>query len=78
MGETTDEYFLGHILILVPEGATADVIMDKQNKASDILKKLRSGANFYQISASSSDAQNALEGGGLGVALGQPAPRNFL
>ena len=50
VGETTDEYLLGHILILVPEGATADVITDKQNKASDILKKLRSGANFYQIS----------------------------
>ena len=77
VGETTDEYFLGHILILVPEGATADVITDKQNKASGILKKLRSGANFYQISASSSDAQNALEGGGLGWRSANQLPEIF-
>ena len=77
VGETTDEYLLGHILILVPEGANADVITDKQNKASDILKKLSSGANFYQISASSSDAQNALEGGGLGWRSANQLPEIF-
>ncbi len=73
-----DHYLLAHILVLVPEGATADMILEKKVKADEILSKLKEGANFRQISASSSDAQNALEGGSLGWRTADQLPEIFI
>jgi peptidyl-prolyl cis-trans isomerase SurA len=60
------EYRLAHILILVPEQANATQIEAKRKRALQALAELRKGADFAQISASFSDAPDALQGGSLG------------
>jgi len=61
-----DEYNLGHILVLAPEGASPEQLSTLRAKAEKALEELKQGADFAQISAAYSDAQNALQGGGLG------------
>jgi peptidyl-prolyl cis-trans isomerase SurA len=60
------EYNLAHILILAPEAASPEKLRELQIKAEKALAELNSGANFNQVSALYSDAQNALDGGALG------------
>ncbi len=60
------EYNLAHILILAPEGATPEKLRELQDKAAKALAELNGGANFAQVSAIYSDAQNAMQGGTLG------------
>jgi len=59
-----DEYNLAHILILAPEGASPEKLAELRGKAEKALAELKAGANFNQVSAAYSDAQNALQGGG--------------
>jgi peptidyl-prolyl cis-trans isomerase SurA len=61
-----DEYQLAHILVLTPEGASPEKLGELRAKAEKALAELKAGADFNQISAAYSDAQNALQGGGLG------------
>lgn len=61
-----DEYNLGHILLLAPEGASPEQLQELRAKAEKALAELQAGADFAQVSAAYSDAQNALQGGGLG------------
>ena len=60
------QYLLGHILIAVPEGASAKVIQAEQEEALSITEQLRQGADFTQMAVSVSDGTNALQGGDLG------------
>lgn len=60
------EYRLAHILILTPEGASPEKLTELRAKAEQALAELRAGADFAQVSAVYSDAQNALQGGNLG------------
>ncbi|MBL8514628.1 MAG: peptidylprolyl isomerase [Betaproteobacteria bacterium] len=60
------EYRLAHILLLLPEQATAAQIEAKRKRAMQALAELRKGADFAQISAQFSDASDALQGGNLG------------
>ncbi len=50
----------------VPEGASPDQIQGRRARAEEALAKLKQGADFKQISATYSDAPNALQGGELG------------
>ncbi|MDD4880601.1 MAG: peptidylprolyl isomerase [Gallionellaceae bacterium] len=59
------DYNLAHILILAPEGASPEKLAELRAKAEKALAELKGGANFAQISAAYSDAQNALQGGGM-------------
>ncbi len=61
-----EEYQLAHILVLVPEQASADKIQSSRQRAEQALAQLRSGADFAQVAAGFSDAQDALQGGNLG------------
>lgn len=61
-----DEYLLAHILVLTPEGASPERLAELKAKAEKALAELKSGADFTQVSAAYSDAQNALQGGSLG------------
>jgi len=61
-----EELLLSHILVVVPEQASADKIQTYRNRAEQALAKLRSGAPFSQVAAGYSDAQDALKGGELG------------
>lgn len=61
-----EEYNLGHILVLAPEGASPEKLAELRAKAEKALAELKAGVNFAQVSAAYSDAQNALQGGSLG------------
>jgi peptidyl-prolyl cis-trans isomerase SurA len=61
-----EELELAHILVVVPEQASADKIQTYRSRAEQALAKLRSGAPFAQVAAGYSDAQDALKGGELG------------
>lgn len=61
-----DEYNLLHILVTVPEAAAPEQVQARRSKAEEALRKLKEGADFNQVSATYSDAPNALQGGGLG------------
>ncbi len=60
------QYLLGHILLSVSEGASADMIQEKAKEAASVIKQLRNGADFKQMAVSISDGSKAFEGGVLG------------
>ncbi len=64
--QTENEFRVAHILIAVPEAASPEVVETADKKAQDLLKKLRSGADFNQTAMSVSSAPQALQGGDLG------------
>ncbi len=66
IAETAVQYHLGHILIAVKEGASASEIQKANDKANEVVKKLRSGEDFSQMAISYSNDANALKGGDLG------------
>lgn len=61
-----EEYDLSHILITVPEKASAEAIAEARRKAEALHTQLVQGADFAQLAVANSQGQNALEGGGLG------------
>jgi peptidyl-prolyl cis-trans isomerase SurA len=74
-GET--EYRLAHILVLVPEQASSDQIENRRQRAEEALRAVKSGADFAQIAAAFSDANDALQGGSLGWRPGARLPTVF-
>ena len=74
-GET--EYRLAHILVLVPEQASSEQIEARRQRAEEALRSVKSGADFAQIAASFSDANDALQGGSLGWRSGARLPTVF-
>lgn len=76
--ENQDEFEIQHILIRTPEeGATEDVQKAKA-KVDEAIKALQAGTSFAKVSASFSDAPNALEGGSLGWKSSTQMPALFL
>ncbi len=65
-GQSNSKFHLGHILISISETSSADGITEARNKAADIVKRLREGANFAKIAAAESNGQDALSGGDFG------------
>ena len=65
-GAGIGQYHLGHILVAVKEGASADVIKKAADKANQLVKLLRAGQDFAKTAMSDSDDDNALQGGDLG------------
>ncbi len=66
LGGNNASYHLGHILISVPETASASVIQTATTKAQNLITKLRAGKNFKQLAIQMSDDDKALTGGDLG------------
>ena len=60
------EYNFSHILVTTPENASPEQIQARRAKADDVRAQLENGADFAQLSASSSDAPNAMQGGAFG------------
>ena len=71
------EYDLAHILVLVPEQASADQIEAKRRRAEEALKAIKNGGDFAQVAAGFSDANDALRGGALGWRAGARLPTVF-
>ncbi|MEY4768346.1 MAG: hypothetical protein RL637_985 [Pseudomonadota bacterium] len=59
-------YRLGHILISLPESASAKAIEKAKEEANEVVAKLRKGQDFKQLAMSVSEDDNALKGGDLG------------
>lgn len=72
-----DEYDLAHILIRTPEDSSPEDLQKLKLKAEEALTKLSQGMDFTQVSASYSDAPNALEGGKLGWKAAGQIPELF-
>jgi peptidyl-prolyl cis-trans isomerase SurA len=71
------EYNFAHILVTVPESASPEQIQARRARAEDILAQLAQGADFAQLSASHSDAPNALQGGAFGWRASGKMPALF-
>jgi peptidyl-prolyl cis-trans isomerase SurA len=71
------EYRLAHILVLVPEQASAEQIDARRLRAQTALQQLRTGADFGQVAAGFSDAPDALQGGNLGWRVAARLPTVF-
>jgi peptidyl-prolyl cis-trans isomerase SurA len=72
------EYNLSHILISVPESATADQYSKAENEAYEVINQLGSGASFSEMAITYSDSETSLDGGSLGWRKGNQLPTLFL
>lgn len=73
-----DEFNISHILVAVPENASPEQIQERRARAQNIIDELNKGADFAQLSATYSDAPNALDGGGLGWRNAGQIPELFM
>jgi len=77
-GQGDVEYHLAHILVAIPEGADEETAAAAEQRAENILTRLRNGASFTDTAIAESNSQSALEGGDIGWrSLGQ-MPSLFL
>jgi len=76
-GDIQDEFEISHILIRTPEEGAPEELQKLREKAEQALKQLQNGVNFAEVSASFSDAPNALEGGSLGWKTSTQIPELF-
>ena len=70
-------YDVSHILIRVPETASADEVDEAERKAQEILSRLDQGMKFSEAAARYSDAPDAKEGGNLGWREPEQLPELF-
>jgi peptidyl-prolyl cis-trans isomerase SurA len=68
------DYNLSHILISIPESATARELATVQEKANEVYQQILDGAEFATMAMQYSSAQTALEGGALGWMKGGELP----
>ena len=72
------EFNLQHILVLVPQQATPEQIDTRRRRALQALSELRKGTAFAEVSATFSEAPDALQGGTLGWRAAGRLPALFL
>ena len=72
------DYSLSHILISLPEAASAVQIEETQAKIDDIYQQIRDGADFRAMAVRYSNGPTALEGGALGWMPGEQVPTLFI
>ena len=77
-GAVAPEFLLSHILLRVPEGASAAQIERQRLRGEEILRQLERGGDFARLSAAFSDAPEAMSGGSLGWRAGDRLPQLFL
>ncbi len=65
-GGTNEEYQLAHILLRAPESASPEQLQKLRQRGEQALNRARAGEDFAQLTASFSDAPDALQGGNLG------------
>ncbi|MEN8130699.1 MAG: peptidylprolyl isomerase [Pseudomonadota bacterium] len=71
------EYQLNHILVTLPEAASAEQIKKVRIKAEAIRVRVLAGEDFRRLAMSESDGQKALEGGDLGWRKASQLPTIF-
>ena len=73
-----EEINIAHILIRVPENASAAQIAERRQRADAALAQIKSGADFSKVAASFSDASDAMAGGQLGWRSPSRLPQLFV
>ena len=71
------EYALSHILLTLPEAASAKEVSDVEELANQIYAQTQDGADFRELAVRHSAGPTALEGGSLGWMQGQQVPTLF-
>jgi peptidyl-prolyl cis-trans isomerase SurA len=71
------DYNLSHILVSVPESATAEEYSKAQLVADNVIKELKSGADFGEMAITYSDSQTGIDRGLLGWRKGDQLPTLF-
>ena len=61
-----EEYELAHILLRAPESASPEQLQKLRQRGEQALKRANAGENFAALTATFSDAPDALQGGSLG------------
>jgi len=70
-------YNLSHILVSIPESASAEQISVAEEEANLVYSQLEGGTEFGQLAIRYSDSDTGLEGGALGWIEGRNAPTMF-
>jgi len=60
------EVNISQIMVRIPDNATAEVIAQRRARAEEVMRQLRTGADFAKMARTYSDASDALEGGVVG------------
>jgi len=66
LADKNRQYLVGHILLSLPEDASALLIQEKMRQAKLMVEKLKQGADFKQMAVAQSASDTALQGGSLG------------
>lgn len=77
-GGQRQELDIAQILIRVPENASPEQLATRRERAEDVLRQLKTGADFAKTAAAYSDAADALTGGDLGWRPSDRLPQLFL
>lgn len=64
--DQTSEYNLSHILISVPQAATAEQVAAREARVNEVREKLANGSDFAQLAVTYSDSGTNIDGGTLG------------
>ncbi|MFX6036114.1 peptidylprolyl isomerase, partial [Acinetobacter baumannii] len=64
--------------IRVPENASPEQLAARRERAEDVLRQLKTGADFAKTAAAYSDSSDALSGGDLGWRPADRLPQLFL
>ena len=73
----SDEYRIGHILLLTEAGASRAQVNAVKGEAEALIEKLRAGADFGALAVEHSAGSKALEGGDLGWRKASRIPSLF-
>jgi len=76
--DQAQQYDVAHILVRIPENATAEQIAERRKRAEGVLQQLQSGGDFAKLAATYSDASDGLTGGDLGWRGPDRLPQLFL
>ncbi len=71
----SEEFDVSHILLSLPEAATAQQIAEVEQKARELIEKAGNGEDFGRLALQYSQAQSALERGKLGWRKGSQLPQ---
>ena len=71
------EVDIAQILVRVPENASPEQIAARAARAEEVMRQLRTGADFARMASTYSDAPDALKGGEIGWRDADRLPPNF-
>ncbi|MFZ6843785.1 peptidylprolyl isomerase [Undibacterium sp. RuTC16W] len=77
-GKVPQELSLSHILVLIPENASAEQINQRRLRAEEVAKKLRAGEDFAKLAVTYSDATEGIKGGDIGWREQDRLPQLFI